>query len=334
MRTVTKVKNLSSKQRQILARLSDPENAAPIDDLFAAYSVSELFEAAEKHNVSSIIYRKLQNHSSNAPPALSAQIETMKQYLRIQAATMMDLEFRGAKLSGKLHEAGIENRVVKGQIFANDLYRNANDRPYTDVDIVIDENRLPQAIKVANTIGLKHSKREHFDNTFRDQEVKLILPGSPHLLFEIHGNLVHMRALRKNKKIGLPELSLAYDWDTPFVGHFTVAVAHASLGHKFHNLKLMVDILQAMRKLSDNDFPHLAKVINSLNIGLETKACLDLCSSIFSSDDVISKAATISDNLSLSKPSRIVRALDVMQAPFQNSFQSRWRRRLFRLSQL
>lgn len=325
---------LNDEQCAVLSALCDPEATTAGIDPFSVFTLDDLLRVAEVHCVSQIVERKLKAFSANASPRLQEALNAANEQMRIQAGVMLDLDFQGRKVMDALKGADIECRLVKGQTFANDLYSNQNDRPYTDIDIVVPAERLAEASALAVELGFLRIEKTAFDNSAIYQEIKLIWPGAKHILVELQGNLVHMRALRRVKKIGFPELKLAYDWETPYVGHFVVAVTHGSLSHKFHNLKLLVDCLQAMRRLRESDLPHLCKLTKQLNLGLEVATCLRLCRSIFDSDEVAAKHKLITEHLGLRNPLEIVRGEDVVQAPFAGWNQSRTRRHLFRLSQL
>lgn len=325
---------LNRSQISALSIIADPDKLPGVENALRVFTVPELLKTAEQHNISAIVFHKLLKMKTQLSEPLRNIVDTAQEELRLSASVMMDLDFHGQTLSDKLTQNGIQHRLVKGHVFAQDLYADLNQRPYTDVDIVVAQDQFHQAINVAKECGLNHFTKDILDHTERDQEAKLTKPDSPHLLIELHANLTHMRALRRHKTIGLPQIEHIYDWQTPFVGHFIIAVAHASLGHKFHNLKLIVDCLQAMRKLQKSDLPHLEAVVTALNLETEVATCIHLCAALFTDETTQAQALMISQNLSLPSGRGLVRPVDVMQAPFKKSLQSRWRRRLFRLYQL
>jgi Uncharacterised nucleotidyltransferase len=331
---MTELDQLTPHQCDVLSVLADPEASASQTNALSAFSAADLFAVAQMHGVSHLVYRKIKASDASTSADVSKVLEIEREAYRIQSAVMLDLSFRGDELSKALTGANIDHRTVKGLKFATDLYDNQNDRPYTDIDIVLPLEHLGNATQIGKDLGYIPAEKLVLDHSQSNQEIKLLRPNAPHILIELHGNLVHMRALRRVKKIGWPELSLAYDWTSPFVGHFIIAVTHASLGHKFHNLKLMVDCLQALRRLRPDDLPYLGQMVRSFNLELEVATVLNLCSAIFVDKKIKEKAGLMASQLKLPSPFRLIRAEDVLQAPFKLSAQSRWRRRAFRLYQL
>jgi hypothetical protein len=331
---MTKLDRLSQRQCEVLSVLADPEAQTLQTDALSAFSAADLFAVAEMHGVSQLIYRKIKASDASTSAAMSQFLKIEKEAYRIQSGVMLDLSFRGNELGKALNAANIHHRTVKGLTFANDLYDNANDRPYTDIDIVLPLEQLVNATHIAKGLGYIPAEKAILDHSESNQEIKLLRPNAPHVLIELHGNLVHMRALRRVKKIGWPELSIAYDWKSPFVGHFIIAVTHAALGHKFHNLKLMVDCLQALRRLGRDDLPYLGQMVRRFKLELEVATVLNLCDAIFVDQKIGEKATFVTAELKLPPPFKLIRAEDVLQAPFKRSAQSKWRRRAFRLYQL
>ncbi|MFT4159800.1 nucleotidyltransferase family protein, partial [Shinella sp.] len=137
-------------------------------------------------------------------------------------------------------------RIVKGPVFAGKLYRQVADRPFTDIDILVDPGSIDEANRTIAECGFELGSGEAESNEL--QEFKWLEKENSSLLVELHGNLVHDTGMRRRLSLGFRELQ-AIDGDrtdTP-AALLTIAIVHAAGGHKCHRLQLCVDVLQGVR---------------------------------------------------------------------------------------
>lgn len=219
--------------------------------------------------------------------------------------------------------------IVKGGIFASRLFQNPADRPWTDIDILADPAARDDIAAMLRDLGYRYSGAEGPEN--RKREEKWGDPDQRNLLIELHGDLVHYPMLRRGVRFGWPELCAAGEGDPNApLALFATAVVHAALGHKFHELRLMVDVLQAFRALGPEDRSALPQRMADLSLRLEAALTLRLVADLFDLAD----ARDMADRLALPVQSRLaarlVRARDVLAADGPRLGASHRRRHAFR----
>lgn len=308
---------------QLLCRLADPVAVLPP---IAEHQVSEICARATAHRVGPIILRKLQAHVSH--PAVRQLSETVMQ---MTALTMM-LEHRIQPIVTAIRERGLPAAIVKGGVFASRLYPHPEDRPWTDIDILAAPSARNEIASLLRNLGYRYNGAEGSDNYKREE--KWGASDQPSLLIELHGDLVHYPLLRRGIHFGWTELNLAGDGhpEAP-LALFATAVVHAALGHKFHELRLMVDMLQAFRALDAADRARLPDRMAALSLRLEASLSLRLIAELFDQPE----AGQLADALALPMQSRlaagILRPRDVLTADGRRLGASHLRRHAFRLLQ-
>lgn len=178
-------------------------------------------------------------------------------------------------------------------------------------------------------LGYCYSGAEGTEN--RKREEKWGHPDQPNLLIELHGDLVHYPLLRRGIRFGWAELATAGDGNPEApLALFATAVVHAALGHKFHELRLMVDALQAFRALDAAARAALPDRMAALSLRLEASLTLRLVADLFNLPD----ARELGNTLALPVQSRlaagIVRPRDVLMADGRRLGPSHLRRHAFR----
>ena len=162
-------------------------------------------------------------------------------------------------------------------------------------------------------------------------EQKWVRKDNQNILVELHGNLVHYASLRWRVSFGFDEYRTASgDGAFPNVANFMTAVVHAAAGHKFHRLQLIVDVMQAARKLTEEDIAHLNASLDGLRARLEVLVCLDLVCALFGDE----AAAHVRDSLASGRNYRFGRRLVTPAAVIDTwndaGHRSRMRRHAFR----
>jgi hypothetical protein len=305
-----------------LCRLADPDAKAFVPDIDAIPAISA---AALAHGVGSIVYRKLAGKADGGcVSVLKGQAETLT------AMTML-LTLVATRIRAEIG-SGAAAAIVKGPVFAAKLYNAQSDRPYTDIDILVAPS-AQKAVEVALArAGFQRLRKAVLDHSSAYEEQKWVHPEMPTVLVELHGNLVHYPALRRKVSFGHAQLLEcgAGDGEAPLALFFT-AVVHASLGHKFHQLRMLVDVLQAWRNLRPPERQLVASLTRSLNLELETGLCLKLISTLFGDFCAGEFAASLTRSSASRFASMLVDAPTVVAAPY--SGMSRMRRNAFRLAQ-
>lgn len=89
--------------------------------------------------------------------------------------------------------------------------------------------------------------------------------------------MVHYPLLRRRARFGRRELLRAGDGNGEDAGALlATAIVHATLGHKFERLGMLVDVLQAVRKLPRGRHPSFRATMTALGLGLECAVCLGI----------------------------------------------------------
>lgn len=307
----------------ILCALSDPERKTPDvpDEVLPA-----LVDKARLHGVSPVVLRKLEG---NRDPAI---LQDMRIDVEARVVLTLKLRLLAAQISRFVDENDLDAAIIKGPVFAEKLYSIRGDRPFTDLDVLCAEDARLRVGAHLSDAGFVQAKRPLFDRSETNMEEKWVRGGSPQLMVELHGDLVHYSALRRRTRFSYPDL-MRIDGtmpDAPLCLFFT-SVVHAALGHKFHQLRLMVDVLQAFRRLSEADRRALAVVARKMRLRIETANCLRLIAELFSEEDALAAAKTVLDGLSWNLSAHLLTAQAVLDAP--DSAASRVRRHGFRLLQ-
>ena len=323
---------LDPRQQALLCRLADPEAPAPAVAELAPLPAGRLVDLCDHHAIGPAVWRKLAPLAGSLPAGWPQAVSALGDGLRIATAVTLSLEALAARLRAMLEAAGIPHRIVKGAAFAGALYPEPSDRPYTDIDIVVPPEALEAASAVMSAAGLVMTVRARPEKTVLYREQKWTLDGQPHVLVEVHTDLVHLPQLRRRVTYGFREIALAdREGRMPVAGHLATAVIHGALGHKFHQLKLAVDVLQAIRRLDDASASSAIEAAERLGIAFEMAASAQLVAELFPS------MADHPGLVRLRALRRVPRWIDrdtVTNAHLRDDIRSRLRRHVFRWQQL
>lgn len=314
---------LSEKELgSILCRLADPENHThnPAADILPL-----IIDAAMDHGVGSIVYRKL------AGRAEAFLLADLKREVEGLAALSLVHSLVATRIRSAIG-TGAKATIVKGPVFAARLYPMAADRPFTDLDLLVETADHPEVSSALERGGFRRIQKAFFDRSEASEEQKWVLPEISAVLVELHSNLVHYPALRRKVTFGYAQLAASGEGnpEAPLALFFT-AIVHASLGHKFHQLRMLVDVLQAWRKLGQNDRQSLSKVARALGAEMETALCLKLVSDLFELPDAGAVAASLVTTPATRAALSLVDAPALLAAP--HSRLSWLRRHAFRFMQ-
>ena len=326
---------LNTQEQELLCGLADPLGEPPDADQVAALDADVLFEAARHHNIEPVLVRKLSKLDLSGFEQFAAQLAQSTRDLMFMTAMTMALDDHSGKIRREMDSGDLPYAVVKGAAFARDLYPFASDRPYSDIDILLPTESLAPAMDIMTSLGFEQHKRTHFDKSEANEEQKWVLKDNPMLLVELHTNLVHFRALRKRISLSYEDYRIAgAEGDRPLAGHFVLAVMHAAAGHKFHQLRLLVDVLQASRALRDDDVAHIAEVLPYLQIHPEISICLSLMDALFPEMHGTIGTQEMRRRFDLPHCWKPVDADAVLNAPYTQFWRSKIRRHAFRYYQL
>ncbi len=276
---------LAPAAQRLLCDLADPQALPPDPAALAVLDLADFQGLCEHHGIGAVVWRKLKAAGIGLAPDWQAMRDTLGREVRLATIVTLDLEAHGQRLRQGLEAGRIAHRFVKGAAFADALYPHVSDRPYTDIDLVVPHNALAQAGHVLEAMGFAMVVRPRPEKTVLYEEQKWTLAGQPHLLIEVHTDLVHMPALRRRVRFGFEQLQIANggqeEGRSSMAGHLLTAVVHATIGHKFHQLKLAVDVLQAIRRLDDADMEPAIAAAQRLDLTFELAAAAGVAARVF-----------------------------------------------------
>lgn len=323
---------LTPAEEKLLLNYADPE--APLaGGAPAAKTLSALLANAEFHGILPIMLRKLQERGDAHLPQDVGLMETLsdlRQKSTLVIGQSMLLQYHGDRIMKALAAGGIPARIVKGPVFARTLYRHLADRPFTDIDILVDPAHLADANRVIAACGFELGSNEAESNEL--QEFKWLEKENSSLMIELHGNLVHDSGMRRRLSLGFRELrTIDGDaTDTP-AAMLTIAIVHAAGGHKFHRLQLCVDVLQGVRALRSPDAEaRLLEAARMTGIELELATVLNVTGRLFDERRALDIADRIKPDLGIRLARRLITRDTLLGVNSRDKMRSRLRRDAFR----
>ena len=322
----------------LLVHLSDPKRAGPVELSLSTSSLSELCEKAQFHGVFPILWRKLHDHPTikaigNGGSEGKELIERCQAIYSGLVGQCLLLRLNEARVMEALRRAQIKATTVKGPVFARLLYDVRDDRAYTDIDVLIAPEQIAAANETIASLGFVQRRKAFLDHSEDYQEYKWIAKDNDSVLIEAHANLVHYKTLRRRVPFGYAELERSSNGDVEApVPQFMIAVVHGSLGHKLHKLSLVVDILQAARRMAERDIPLLISATRELGLGLEVAAMLRLAGHMFADRRILALADRMANGRTRLSDRLLTREA-VLRAQGGDNWESKLRRTAFRWMQ-
>ena len=297
---------------ELLVQLSDPEKTAP--DLVNASEkcVKNVLEAARMHGVIEIVGRKLTPWFTNK--GLESEIALLTQERQQLIAKTMLLDHHGNALSDMFSQYGIHSEIVKGPTFSNLLYKNREDRIYSDIDFLVKIDDVDRANRVIKDYGFVIGDKQ-LAAAERTLEYQWVLKTATlDILIEIQADLIHSPSLRRHVGYGYWEHTVADRFNvSPLVKLLLTAIMHTACSNKFGVLKVLVDVLQACRRLTPLDDIGLKLVVRQLQIELEVVTTVNLVANLFDDANAYRIAALFENVFHAKLSSRLITS-DVIYA--------------------
>lgn len=318
----------------LICRLADPEGELGDVDVFDGLDPEAIRQTAIDHRVYAVVVRRLSQTKWSDQSAFRKCVAAARKDLMFIRAITMALADLGRQVTSALKDANVDHALVKGEVFAHALYDDPSDRPYTDVDILLPEDALPAATDVMKSLDLVQFTLGHLDRSEQRGEHKWGYQDAPHLFVELHTDLVHFPSIRRRFTFTYEDYKIANgNGRHPNSAHLIVAVVHAAAGHRFDLLRLVVDILQALRKLPATDLPHLETAILKLRLKPELAASLALVDELYPGTLDSHPVGALREKMRLDRFPRIISASTVFHAPGNREPVSWLSRCAFRLYQ-
>lgn len=324
---------LSPAEEKLLLDFADPEAPADGKWTLSANSLMALLANAEFHGVLPIMLRKLREiGDANLPAntALRQKLAELRDQATLATGQSMLLQYHGDRIMKALAAKGVAARIVKGPVFARKLYRHAADRPFTDIDILVDPASIAEANSVIAGCGFELASGEAESHEL--QEFKWLEKENSSLLIELHGNLVHDTGMRRRLSLGFRELQVidGGEADTP-AALLTIAIVHAAGGHKFHRLQLCVDVLQGVRALQSPEAEtRLLEAARMTGIELELATVLNVTGRLFDEPRAIALANRIKPDLAIRLAKWLITGNMLLRVNSRDKMRSRLSRDAFR----
>ena len=320
--------SLLPADEKLLLRFADPE--AEMAGAPAAASLLALLDNAAFHGVLPIMLRKLGNMNLPQDIALQQRLAELRDQATIATGQSMLLQYHGNRIMKALAANGGAARIVKGPVFARKLYRHAADRPFTDVDILVDPASIGEANATIAECGFELSSGEAQSHDL--QEFKWLEKENSSLLIELHGNLVHDSGMRRRLSLGFRELRIidGDETDSP-AALLTIAIVHAAGGHKVQRLQLCVDVLQGVRALQSTAAEaRLLDAARMTGIELELATVLNVTGRLFDEPRAMELAGRIKPDLSIWLAKWLITGNTLLRVNSRDRVRSRLSRDAFR----
>ncbi|MBZ9813129.1 nucleotidyltransferase family protein [Mesorhizobium sp. CA7] len=325
--------SLAPADEKLLLTFADPVASAAIGDGLAAATLLALLANAEFHGVLPIMLRKLREIGDARLPqdaTLQRRLSELREESTMATGQSMLLQYHGDRIMKALAAKGVPARIVKGPVFARKLYSQITDRPFTDIDILVDPASIEAANKTIGECGFELGSDEAASHEL--QEFKWLEKENSSLLIELHGNLVHDTGMRRRLSLGFRELQAidGGETDTP-AALLTIAIVHAAGGHKFHRLQLCVDVLQGVRALkSPQEEARLLDAARMTGIELELATVLNVTGRLFGAPRAIELADRIKPDLSIRLAKWLITGNMLLRVNSREKLRSRLSRDAFR----
>lgn len=267
--------------RLLLCALADPQAPAPPQDILLAADPDQLFEAIVLQGIEPVALRKLTRLLPHKPPYFSL-LDGVRERQFLANAHCLNLDAVAKRVKLSLEAADLEAEIVMGSVFAVALYDRISDRPYEAIDILVHARDLKPISRLLEDEGFLRRGLQLPGRSGLGRTQVWTGRQDPSLCIRLHTSLIGGAVVRQRVSFGLEEYGVAgADGAHPAVANFMAAMLHATTAGGMRQLQCLVDVLQALRRLDDNDVAHLAAVLSWLQVRPEVLACVDLVGALF-----------------------------------------------------
>lgn len=276
--------HISREVWDLLIQISDPEKSMPDVADFSDRCIFTILDLARNHGVIEIVGQKLCVWLSER--GFFNEVQALAEERQQLVAKTMLLDYHAHELIDRFRREEIHAEIVKGPVFADLLYKNRGQRTYSDIDFLVKSEDIVGANQVAKEYGLRADESQWHVSEQKLEYKWFLTTATLNILIEIQGNLVHRPSLRKHAGFGYQEYLVANHLGTsPFIKLLITAVVHTAFSDKFEILKVLIDVLQACRKLSPSDYESLKLVVRSLSFELEIGVTVYLVAKLFNDEN-------------------------------------------------
>lgn len=267
----------------------------------------------------------------NASNCVANMVQKIDRHLIVLAGQSLLLSYYARIISQALAQDGLPACIVKGTVFARRLYPAAEDRSFTDIDILVGKSALQACSKILARLGFAPASETNLESP-EQVELKWVLPDNPIVLVEIQTDLIHSRNLGTGIRLCYEDLLAAGAGDPEdATALLLVAAVHGAAGHQFDRLQPIVDVLQAARGAAGHINPErLACVAAATGASFAVQAALDIAAKLFVEKTARQLADTLSTRLWRSVHQVLISPAMVLRSQARDAGRDSWRRQTFR----
>ncbi|MGA2228016.1 MAG: nucleotidyltransferase family protein [Syntrophobacteraceae bacterium] len=293
-----------------LILLSDPEGlqlSAPPPALTKT-ALNKLLHVAQSHGVLPAAISNLTAALAGNCAELIARggrediesiITSKRAHLRAGIALSLLLRQQGDNLMKALSAKSIPAFILKGAHFADRLYNPPFLRTFTDVDIMVPHNAVPDVSTVLKGLGYRRIMVARLKHAL-DYGQEVWEPDDwPGGFVEIHWDLVNSPALRQNISCSFHDLQFEKAPGTsqsmPTPTHLLlIASVHAATSHSYDRLLQLYDIRQiCLGKAGKLDTAYLSEILGTSGCRASIMVGLNLCWRVLKSEECLDLAARL-----------------------------------------
>jgi len=292
-----------------------------------------MLHAAAMHGTLCTAARHLRARSASqdadAAPFLDPMREAEAQVLA-SVGEGMRLRHWGERILRRFAEESVPAAIVKGPVAAARLYRHASDRMFTDIDIVLPPAAVAPASALLHALGFAPDDIPGRDAE-EHREFKWVLASGPGVHVEVQTDMIHSARARSRSSVDFDAICAAGDGDpSDATALLFVAAVHASLGHQFERLELVIDVLQAVRGAAGAiDGDRLSRVAAKSGTTRAVAAALAFSATMYRDQECAALARRLMPGM-IPMEWRCVSPLVTMMAQSVSGRRVAWRRKLFR----
>jgi hypothetical protein len=191
-------------------------------------------------------------------------------------------------VAAEFKASGVPVAVLKGADFADHLYPDPSLRPFTDLDLLVPEQAVPDAEKAISRLGYVPCEVSmKYSSGYGERS--WVRPDRHEGTVEIHWNLVNSPTIRRGVSVAWEDLAFESGSETSdgiscptAPARLLIAAVHAAASHGFDRLGPLYDICLASRRCeSEADICRLSAAVQRTGAGLPLAASLALCRRLF-----------------------------------------------------
>lgn len=242
-----------------LVHLADPLDPPPVRPArrLKTDEAERLVGTAHAHGVLPAVMQQLQRDPAavlKQPADLDPHRVFAGQVQIEQAQLAMLLRRQAAELLRDFQSEGITTVIMKGPIFADQLYPEPGLRPFVDLDLLVPRAAFEAGYQRMRSLSyVEYDEAEmKYDQGYA--EVLMYKPDQPGGPCELHWNLVNSPTLRRGLDVSLDDLQLDPDRLTPEgqptltpAANLLITAVHAAASHGYDKLQMIIDLLQLAR---------------------------------------------------------------------------------------